>query len=155
MFPKWIGWVDVINQLWRQRLVMKTRLPVDLLSLAIVGVKIAVGTFAAGLFYFIWLGAYLLVVDYGETVLDTVMYLAAPVITGAGFALGVEMVERRSGGKEAEFIHVFAWTVAGCAVGAGIVYWFGPMLIVFGMFLGGVASLVLRELVFYFREKDA
>jgi hypothetical protein len=35
----------------------------------------------------------------------------------------------------------------GCAIGAAVVYWFGPMLIVFGMFAAGTASVALREVM--------
>ena len=39
------------------------------------------------------------------------------------------------------------WPLVGCAVGALAVYWYGPMLIVFGMFVSGTCGVVLRELV--------
>jgi hypothetical protein len=37
------------------------------------------------------------------------------------------------------------WSLAGCAISCVIVWPFGPMLIVFGMFLIGTLSVVLQE----------
>jgi hypothetical protein len=37
-------------------------------------------------------------------------------------------------------------------MGAAAVFWFGPMLIVFGMFAAGMASLVLREVILGFKH---
>ena len=51
------------------------------------------------------------------------------------------------------FSRILVWPLIGCAVGAGIVYWFGPMLIVFGMFVAGTASVALRETVILFARK--
>ena len=43
----------------------------------------------------------------------------------------------------------------GCALGAVAVIWFGPMLIVFGMFVAGTASIALREMVSFSESKRA
>jgi hypothetical protein len=39
------------------------------------------------------------------------------------------------------------WPLIGCSLGAAAVFWFGPMLIVFGMFVAGTASVVVREVL--------
>jgi hypothetical protein len=69
------------------------------------------------------------------------------VTTAAGFALGVTIVERLTRTSRTRFLRIFVWPLIGCALGAGAVYWFGPMLIVFGMFAVGAASIVLREVI--------
>jgi len=56
--------------------------------------------------------------------------------------------------KAGKFLNIFKWSLAGCAIGAGSVVWFGPMLIVFGMFLVGTASVALREVVRIRKESD-
>ncbi len=43
------------------------------------------------------------------------------------------------------FLETYKWCLAGCVIGAGIVWVFGPMLIVFGMFAIGTLSVVLHE----------
>ena len=51
--------------------------------------------------------------------------------------------------RKTRFFHILLWPLSGCAVGAGVVYWFGPMLIVFGMFAAGTASVIIREVVLH------
>jgi hypothetical protein len=52
------------------------------------------------------------------------------------------------------FIHIYRWPLVGCAIGAGVVYWFGPMLVVFGMLAAGTASVVLREVSLTIKKAD-
>jgi len=56
--------------------------------------------------------------------------------------------------KAGKFLNIFKWSLAGCAIGAGSVVWFGPMLIVFGMFVVGTAGVALREVVRIRKESD-
>jgi Na+/H+-translocating membrane pyrophosphatase len=37
--------------------------------------------------------------------------------------------------------------LAGCAIGAAVVFYFGPMLIVFAMFALGTAGILTKEVV--------
>ena len=78
-------------------------------------------------------------------VLRGIGWLSAPLVTAAGFAAGLWIVERLLGAARTRFSRIFAWPLVGCALGAAAVFWFGPMLIVFGMFLAGTVSVVLRE----------
>ncbi len=57
----------------------------------------------------------------------------------------------REGGMT--FFQIYIWPLIGCSIGAGAVYWFGPMLIVFGMFVVGTASVALREMVLEIKKK--
>jgi hypothetical protein len=83
-------------------------------------------------------------------VVETTLWLLAPVITAAGFATGIAIMERRAEKKRPSFLRILIWPLIGCAAGAGIVYWFGPMLIVFVMLAAGTASMTLREVVGFF-----
>ena len=65
----------------------------------------------------------------------------------AGFAVGVTMAERLGKKGRTSFIRIYVWPLVGCAIGAAVVYPFGPMLIVFGMFAAGTASVLVREIV--------
>jgi len=51
-----------------------------------------------------------------------------------------------SRGRE-RVLQLWVWPFVGCSVGAAAVFWFGPMLIVFGMFATGTLSVALREVV--------
>ena len=54
--------------------------------------------------------------------------------------------------KQSKFQRIFLWPLIGCTVGAVCVFWFGPMLIVFGMFGLGTLSIAVRE--FFWEEWD-
>jgi DNA-3-methyladenine glycosylase I len=53
----------------------------------------------------------------------------------------IELVEEHGS------LAAFFWQFEPCSIGAGVVFWHGPMLIVFGMFVAGTMSVVLREVV--------
>lgn len=86
-------------------------------------------------------------------VVEAILWLLAPVMTAAGFALGIALFERLAGQNRTAFLHIFLWPLVGCAIGAGVVYWFGPMLIVFAMFAAGTASIALREVYLWHRSE--
>ena len=69
-----------------------------------------------------------------------------------GFATGISIHEHVNQVRKVAFPSVLVWPLLGCAVGAVASYWRGPMLIVFGMFGVGTASVVLRELVLHAKE---
>jgi hypothetical protein len=105
----------------------------------------ALSLVCGGGFYTAWLAAYLLVARLDQQAVDIILWLLAPVITAAGFALGMALAERWTRRARTPFLRLYAWPLVGCAVGAGAVYPFGPMLIVFGMLTAGTASVGLRE----------
>ncbi len=106
--------------------------------------RVALALAGAGVFYVAWLAVFLLAVKLEVAVIETALWLLAPLVTAAGFAAGVVTAER--GARGSKFSRVLTWPLAGCIIGAGAVYWFGPMLIVFGMFVAGTASVALREI---------
>ena len=68
-------------------------------------------------------------------------------LLGLGFAIGARIFELLPMADKSRFWDTYKWCVASCARGAGIVCVFGPMLIVFGMFVAGTLSLVLHEII--------
>jgi hypothetical protein len=109
--------------------------------------KVACSVLCAGGAYFIWMAAFIFLDDVGGRALRALLWLAAPVATALGFAVGAALCERLTEGRRERFRGVYLWPLAGCSIGAVVVFPFGPMLIVFGMFLMGTASMILRELV--------
>ena len=106
--------------------------------------RIAFSLLCAGVFYFAWLAAFLLTARLDSSVVETTLWLLAPMTTAAGFATGIMILERLTKSSRTRFSRLLAWPLLGCAIGAGIVYEFGPMLIVFGMLVAGTASVALR-----------
>jgi len=113
-------------------------------------VRIAFSLLCGSIFYSAWMAVFLLVTRVDSPVVETILWLLAPVIAAAGFATGIAIMERLSEKKRPSFLRIYIWPLIGCAVGAGIVYWFGPMLIVFAMLAAGTASIALREVVGFF-----
>jgi hypothetical protein len=102
-----------------------------------------------GLFYTGWMAVSIPVfkAELGRPVLTALLWLLAPIATAVGFATGVKMFELRPGARKSKFANVLKWSLVGCGVGAAVVVWFGPMLIVFGMFMAGALSVALREVM--------
>jgi hypothetical protein len=100
----------------------------------------------AGVFYWLWMAVFLVTFRSCGPVLRGLLWMTAPVVTASGFAVGCWFWEQ-SDGHGHNFLRVLAWPLVACSIGAGAVYWYGPMLIVFGMFAAGTASVVLREVV--------
>ena len=128
---------------------MKRKLAGNLRYVWRVLIKAALSLFCAGVLYTGWLAAFLLTAGLDSSVVQVIRWLSAPVVTAAGFAAGVAIFEHLTGVRKTWFFHILLWPLSGCAVGAGAVYWFGPMLIVFGMFAAGTASVIIREVVLY------
>ena len=106
--------------------------------------RILTSTLLGGLFYSIWLSVFVLLSPDGG-VFGTVLWLAAPIITAIGFALGIMVFNRFSRSASLPFTKIIVWPLVGCIIGALVVYWFGPMLIVFSMLAMGTISVAARE----------
>ena len=109
--------------------------------------RVACSVLCGGVTYFVWMATFLFVKDTGGQAVRVLLWLAAPAATALGFAVGAALHERLTEGRRDSFPRVYLWSFVGCSVGAVVVFPFGPMLIVFGMFLMGTASMILRELV--------
>jgi len=114
--------------------------------------KAVVAVLGAGVFYSAWLAVFLLSAAGNHPVLKAALWLLAPVMTAAGFAIGIKFSERHEADPRSRFAAILVWPLAGCTAGAATVCWFGVMLIVFGMFGAGTASVGLRELWLRRRE---
>ncbi len=113
-------------------------------------VRVIISVVFAGIFYTGWMAVFIAEFRSGldSILLKAILWLAGPIVTALGFATGIAISELFPGsGEKSKFINIFKWSLAGCAIGAGTVVWFGPMLIVFGMFVVGTASIVLREII--------
>ena len=100
------------------------------------------------------MGLFILTAESVGSVMKVVLWCIAPVVTAWGFARGVYTLERRSGERQTSFVSVLVWPLLGCVVGALVVVWWGPMLIVFGMFVAGTAGVVLREVIVRVRQNQ-
>lgn len=107
---------------------------------------------AAGFTYFLWFGIFLSA-DLSNNLTETILVMLAPAFTSFGFALGVFIMERLSKERSTNFFLIFLWVLAWCGVGAFVTNLFSPMYIVFGMFIMGALSVVLREVIIYRRSR--
>ncbi len=114
-------------------------------GLACALVRVAISVLFAGLFHTAWLVVFLLVFKNSTGSTLPVLWIIAPFVTATGFATGMMMANRLFAGRRDSFFRALIWPLAGCVLGAVAVVWFGPMLIVFGMFLVGTGSVILWE----------
>ena len=110
-------------------------------------IRVIISVVFAGIFYTGWMAIAIPVLKTENTgiILKTVIWLAAPVVTALGFTTGVFIFELLPDTGKSKFLNIFKWSLAGCAIGAGSVILFGPMLIVFGMFTLGTVAIAIRE----------
>jgi hypothetical protein len=113
-------------------------------SVSIALWRIVWSILGGGLFYLVWLTAFLLLSDLSGAV-ETALWVMAPVVTATGLAAGTALAERRADGRRVPFFRIWIWPLVGCVAGAAVVYPFGPMLIVFGMLALGTAAVALRQ----------
>ena len=110
-------------------------------------VRIIVSVAFAGIFYIGWLAVALAVLESGHLFVKALCWLSAPLITGSGFAAGIALFELLPGTRKSRLRDIVLWPLAGCAIGAAVVFPFGPMLIVFAMFALGTASTLAKEII--------
>jgi len=107
-----------------------------------------------GMAYLAWMATFIFVTKKNIPIIETPLWLLAPVITAMGFTLGIMIIERPINTSIRGFLHIYWWPLIGCALGALVVYWYGPMLIVFSMLLAGELSIIARE-VLKFRNRNS
>jgi hypothetical protein len=96
------------------------------------------------IFYLLWLVLFLLNLHFDLLAVNPLWFLA-PVLTGFGYYLGILLFDRLAGVKTHSPGLAFLWPLVGCSLGAFIVYWLGPMLIVFSMLVFGALSVAARD----------
>jgi hypothetical protein len=108
--------------------------------------KASVSLLLGAAFYAAWLAAFLWSNQLENAKLDRALFVLAPVVTSAGFATGVALVDKMAGGTPTGFFLSWVWALMGCSIGALAVYFYGTMLIVFTMLIGGTLAVVAREI---------
>jgi len=111
-------------------------------------VRVALSVIFAGIFYIGWMAIILQTYKSASgLVVKAVIWILAPIITGLGFAVGSKIFELLPSTDKTRFWETYMWCLAGCAIGGGVLWVCGPMLIVFGMFAAGTMSVVLHEAI--------
>ncbi|MHB0955024.1 MAG: hypothetical protein ACYC0X_01460 [Pirellulaceae bacterium] len=110
-------------------------------SLAIVVASVLM----ACLFHIGWLAAFIPAAKSGIMALKLLGWMSAPVITALGYAVGLRCGERLLTPRMTDFLRNLLWPLIGCTLGATALSWIGPMWVGIGTFIGGAASVVLRE----------
>ena len=109
--------------------------------------RIIVSVAFAGIFYVGWMAVSIPVLKSSLVWAKALCWLSAPVVTATGFACGIAIVELLPGTRKSKLRDIVLWPLAGCYIGAAVVFYFGPMLIVFAMFALGAASIFTKEIV--------
>lgn len=110
-------------------------------------VRVIISVAFAGIFYVGWMAVAIPLIKSGPLFAKALCWLSAPVVTGIGFTSGLAIFELLPGTRKSKFRDIVLWTLAGCTIGAAVVFIFGPMLIVFSMFALGTASILAKEIV--------
>lgn len=118
-------------------------------------IKFVSAVLGAGLFYSGWMAVFLLVGAPAGSLVRLVLWLLSPGITAVGFAIGASTGQRLTGLETSVWREHFGWALGGCVLGAAVVVYYGPMLIVFGMLATGTAGLVLLELLRALKDRKA
>ena len=124
-------------------------------DLLVIFFRVACSLLCAGIFYSAWMAVFITAAGLDSLGIKIALWLLAPLVTGAGFTMGIVAFERLIKKRKVEFLHIYPWTLTGCVIGAGIIFWFGPMLIVFGMFATGTVSVIIREVVIFMRNNSS
>lgn len=110
--------------------------------------RVVLSVFFAGIFYIGWMAVAIPVLKSDlDMPIRIVFWMLAPIVTGFGFAAGHKTSELFVTAEKSHFGKLCMWYIAGCAFGGGIVFPFGPMLIVFGMFAVGTLSVIVHEIL--------
>jgi len=110
-------------------------------------VKVIISLAFAGIFYVGWMAVAIPVLKSGPLFAKALCWLSAPLITGIGFTSGLAIFELLPGTRKNKLRDIVLWPLAGCTIGAAVVFLFGPMLIVFAMFALGSASILAKEIL--------
>jgi len=108
--------------------------------------RIATSTAFSGLFYIGWMAVTIPAFNSGCCILNKILlWIIAPFTVALGFTVGILLVDLIFRQQKTKFWDVYKYPLTGCIIGALVVVFFGPMLIVFGMFALGGISVIFRE----------
>jgi hypothetical protein len=103
-------------------------------------------TLGGGVFYAMWMAVFLLCHNLVSDTVLSILWLFAPVITALGFTAGRFWTHSLLKSENSSFRNTYLWSFIGCTIGTLLVYWYGPMLIVFSMLVAGAVSVFLMEI---------
>jgi len=92
---------------------------------------------------------------YHSPLFRGLLWILAPIVTASGFFAGAVLYCRLRRLPHPPFLRLCLYSLTGCAIGAGVVFPFGPMLIVFAMCSLGSLAMLLFELVDYRKSAAA
>jgi hypothetical protein len=110
-------------------------------------VRVIVSVAFAGVFYVGWMAVAIPILKSDLFFAKVLCWLSAPVVTAAGFVCGIAIFEMLPGARKSKLRDIVLWPLASCYIGAAVVFYFGPMLIVFAMFALGAASIFTKEII--------
>ncbi len=107
--------------------------------------RLFLSVLGAGSLYTLWMVVGIPGARTGPGPAAIAIFALAPIATAIGYAVGMQLGEGITGRRARGFRNAWVWALVGCLIGALVAYPFGPMLIVFGMFLVGTAAMTVRE----------
>ncbi len=114
-------------------------------SLRTLALRVAVSLLLAGVFYLAWMSVFILTYHSAGPGVRAFLWIAGPPVVAAGFALGLMLFRWKARRRRIEFLRCYIWPLVGCAIGTAVVFPFGPMLIVFGIFILGTLAVTIYE----------
>ena len=106
------------------------------------------GSLLGGIIAFaVWLVAVLIRMPRPPVPPSLAVTLTAPVVTAAGFGLGMLVAERLTQRRQSGPRGAFLWSLVGGTLGTVAMFPFGGMMAGFGLFGFGLAALLIREVL--------
>jgi hypothetical protein len=115
-----------------------------------IAARVALAVLLAGVFYAAWMAVAIPTIKAGSGgwIVKVVLWILAPIVTGFGFALGPKIFDLFApAARRTSLWKAYKWCLAGCAIGGGVLWLFGPMLIVFGMFTAGTLIAAVHAVI--------
>ena len=107
------------------------------------------GSLLGGIIAFaVWLVAVLVRMPRPPVPPSFAVTLTAPVVTAAGFGLGMLVAERLTQRRQSGFRVAYLWSLAGGTIGTLAMFPFGGMMAGFGLFILGTMALLIREVLY-------
>ncbi|MBZ5499644.1 MAG: hypothetical protein LAP85_24865 [Acidobacteriia bacterium] len=107
------------------------------------------GSLLGGIIAFaVWLVAVLVRMPRPPVPPSFAVTLTAPVVTAAGFGLGMLVAERLTRRRQSGFCGAYLWSLVGGTIGTLAMFPLGGMMAGFGLFALGTAALLIREVMY-------
>ena len=107
------------------------------------------GSLLGGIIAFaVWLVAVLVRMPRPPAPPSFAVTLTAPVVTAAGFGLGMLIAEHLTRRRQSGFRGAYLWSLVGGTIGTVALFPLGGMMAGFGLFFLGTAALLIREVLY-------